>query len=132
VFVITKTLGISVKHIVMPFEVESPHIEHEQPTPLTMNKSSDWSNHGSEDIHLTEVKTPPASNLMNISINLDSAKFEKEDSISDSKEDTTNKSAASYDSSLFTYGTNSSDSSSSSSTLSSTDDQNANATIILR
>ena len=113
----------------MPSEVESPHIEHEQPMPFTTNKSGDRSNCGSDDIHLMEVMAPPASNSMNISINLDSAKFEKEDSLSNSKEDRTKKTDVSDDSSLLDYGTTRS---SSSSTLSSTDDQNANATTILR
>ena len=39
-------------------EVESP--EHELPTPLMTNKSDDWSNHGSDEVPLMEVMTPPA------------------------------------------------------------------------
>jgi hypothetical protein len=42
------------------------------------------------------TKRPPVSNSVNISINLDSAKFEKEDSFSDCKEDRTKRADSSY------------------------------------
>ena len=67
---------------------------------------------------------------MNISINLDSAKFEKEDSFSNNKEGRIKKADSSDDSSSLDYGTTSS---SSSSTLSSTaENTNMNTTTILR